>query len=102
MNDIEIINSDSERLELAGVLNKQNIKELWDQRGSLFTSEPQIVIDLAKLNHCDSAGLAFLLCLQKEAIASGRGLTFVNIPQQMQQLITLSHLDDILNSKQCL
>ena len=102
MNDFESNRTASGLTEFSGVLDKKNVNHIWQQRQGLLENDTPHVIDLAKITRCDSAGLALLVCLKKEAEQSGLGLTFTNIPQHLQQLIGLSHLDDILNRQQSL
>jgi len=81
---------------LTGVIGKKTVASLWRQRHILKPNNKKIVIDLVNIQHSDSAGLALLTCLLKEAVDSNHGLSFTNIPHQVQQLIELSHLEDIL------
>lgn len=43
-------------------------------------------IDLAAVTHCDSAGVALLIELQRSARSSGRSLSFTNMPKQLREL----------------
>ena len=97
MTDIEIKQSSSGHFIFAGVLDQKTVPKIWLQRNILKAENDNIVIDLAEVSHSDSAGLAFLTCLQSEAITAKQQLSFINIPQQLKQLIELGRLDDILN-----
>ena len=59
----------------------------------------KLVIDLAKIDQSDSAGLALLVCLQSETIQSKHQIFYINIPAQLQQLIKLNQLEDVLSCK---
>ncbi|RLA04329.1 MAG: anti-sigma B factor antagonist [Gammaproteobacteria bacterium] len=100
MNNYQLIQSDQGQYQLTGVLTKQTVTRLWQQRNELIAKENNLIIDLAGVTHSDSAGLALLTCLQKEAIHAKQSLSFINYPLQIKQLIELSHLEDILNPAQ--
>lgn len=52
-------------------------------------------IDLGGVTHCDSAGAALLLELQRQAQAQNRPLTFRNTPQQLRELLTFFGVDKL-------
>ncbi len=89
---------------IKGILDQNTVPEYWKQRQtfySTFNSKSSMrVIDLSNVTHCDSAGLAFLINLLKESNEANSTLSFINIPYQLQQLIKLSHLEDILKEGQ--
>ena len=100
MNNQENQKKSSIQYKLTGVLDQKTVPELWQQRNKTYPLNGNNVIDLTSVSHCDSAGLAFLTCLQSEAIASKQLLSFINIPQQLHQLIELNRLEDVLNCQQ--
>ena len=100
MNSYELKKISAGNFLLSGVINKKTVSELWKNRQVLQANNDAISIDLTNITHSDSAGLALLICLQKEAVQSKIQITFVQIPDQLQQLIKLSHLQDILNARQ--
>ena len=99
MNNIQLVKKSEGQFLLSGVLDQKTIPDVWLTRKQL-KSDKHLVIDLAELTHSDSAGLAFLTCLQSDAIKSQQSLLFINIPHQLQQLIELSRLEDVLNTEQ--
>lgn len=62
----------------------------------LFAETKDPVIDLAGVEHANSAGLALLLEWMAAARRDGRGLRFVNLPDSLRRLAALSHLDALL------
>jgi phospholipid transport system transporter-binding protein len=100
MNKIEIIKQADGQFALTGILNKETVTSLWTKRNQLTPLDQSILIDLAGITKSDSAGLALLICLKKEALKEKKEIIFTNIPEQLQQLIALSHLEDILTTKQ--
>ncbi|MCP3672896.1 MAG: STAS domain-containing protein [Gammaproteobacteria bacterium] len=101
MTEIVIIKSAEGQFQLSGILDQKTVSKVWPQRAQL-KSDKKLVIDLAGVTHSDSAGLAFLTCIQSDAIKSQQSLSFINIPHQLQQLIELSRLEDVLNTELCL
>ena len=99
MSEIELIKSAEGQFLLSGILDQKTVPKVWLQRAKL-RSDKNLVIDLTGITHSDSAGLAFLTCIQNDAIKSQQSLSFINIPHQLQQLIELSRLEDVLNTEQ--
>ncbi|MHB8348004.1 MAG: STAS domain-containing protein [Acidiferrobacterales bacterium] len=56
----------------------------------------ELVLDLGAVTQVDSAGLGLVIEWLRLAHASGRVLRFVNIPAQMQVLISVNGLQDVL------
>ncbi len=102
MSNIKIIENAEGHFQLQGKLDHNTVSKLWHQRKKLISDKEQLVIDLTSITHSDSSGLAFLTCLLSEVLKSNKLLVYVNIPEQLQKLITLSHLEDVLNYKQTL
>jgi len=99
MNEIELTKSTEGQFLLSGILDQKTVPIVW-QRKAQLKSDKNLVIDLAGITHSDSAGLAFLTCIQSDAMKSQQSLSFINIPHQLQQLIQLSRLEDVLNTEQ--
>ena len=97
MAKFKIIQSSAGRFSLTGILDQKTVPKLWQKRNKLIAEDDNLILDLAGITHSDSAGLAFLTCLQSEVMESQQQLTFINIPNQLQQLIKLSRLEDVLN-----
>jgi len=100
VSNIKIIINSTDNILLEGKLNQKTVSGLWQQRNKFIAENGRLVIDLSSITNSDSSGLAFLTCLQKEAIKAKQQLSFVNIPNQLQKLITLSGLEDVLNYNQ--
>ncbi|MEY6432802.1 STAS domain-containing protein [Thioalkalicoccus limnaeus] len=62
----------------------------------LFTETKDPVIDLAGVEHANSAGVALLLEWMADARRDGRRLRFVNLPDSLRRLAALSHLEALL------
>ena len=83
-----------------GVMDKRSVAKNWAQLKRKLTDTTDTIIDLSKVHQSDSAGIALLICLQKQAHNHKKQLAFINIPRQVQQLIELNHLQDVLKAGQ--
>ena len=100
MSKFEQVENSNGKFLLSGSLDQKTVSKLWQQKNILVANDNKIVIDLSTIKHSDSAGLALLVCLQSNAKQSQYQLSYINIPQQLQQLITLNNLEDVLNCEQ--
>lgn len=85
------------RYLISGTLTFETVKEVWEQRTQLFSGHEPIVIDLSKVAHCDSAGVALLLALLRESKKKKQGVAFSGVPKQMADIIQLSGLQGIIS-----
>ena len=53
-------------------------------------------VDLAGITAADSAGVAFLLELTRQAKVAGKKLTFANCPSQLRGLVDFFELNDVV------
>lgn len=81
---------------VTGALALETVRDLWKRKSALLTPGGQVTFDLAAVERTDSAGLALLVSLLREARASGTTLQFANIPDQLRSLARLSGIDDLL------
>ncbi|MFT5521543.1 MAG: phospholipid transport system transporter-binding protein [Enterobacterales bacterium] len=100
MSKVELLKQADGQFALTGILSKKTASSLWTKRSQFTPLDHNITIDLVGITKSDSAGLALLICLKKEALKAKAEMFFTNIPEQLQQLITLSHLEDILTTRQ--
>ena len=98
MSSFELTKQLNGQFILSGIINKNTATRIWAKRKQLQPKDGSITIDLKDITESDSAGLALLICLKKQAHDSKSLLSFTNIPEQLQQLIDLSHLEDILKA----
>jgi phospholipid transport system transporter-binding protein len=83
-------------LRLEGALDQHTVGRLFQDSRRLFAASPPASVDLAALQHVDSAGLALLLEWQAWARRAGRTLTLRHAPAPLLQLARLSELDELL------
>jgi anti-anti-sigma factor len=87
------------QLSLTGQLDQLTVTKLWSQRQQLLDAceQSNIVINLEHVDQTDTAGIAFLACLQAVASKQNLELKYINPPNQMQNLINLAGLENILS-----
>ena len=83
-------------LHLRGVLDRETLLPLWQQRDSIM--QHTACIDVAALERVDSAGLALLVHLQQSVRQRGESLRFTGITDKLDSLITLYNLQDIIRA----
>jgi phospholipid transport system transporter-binding protein len=83
-------------LFLEGVLDFDTVPALLPRLKSTLKPLNAVVIDLSAVTYTNSAGVALLLDMLRKSQAQKINITFNNIPQDMQDIITLSGLQDVL------
>lgn len=73
---------------IAGTLIGDDVIALWPKRHGLIPPEIDNLV-LTELSHSDSAGVAFLLALWRQAKQSGRRVTLSSPSSQLRKLINL-------------
>ena len=87
-------------LLLSGVLDYSTGSALRKQGQALVKASTgtALVLDCAGVVKSSSVGLSLLLCLQRDAIAAGKSLTFRALPRDMQQIAEVCQLTGILSA----
>ncbi|MGY4492483.1 STAS domain-containing protein [Pseudomonas sp. TE3610] len=87
-------------LLLSGVLDYSTGSALRKQGQALVKASTgaALVLDCAGVVKSSSVGLSLLLCLQRDAIAAGKSLTFRALPRDMQQIAEVCQLTAILSA----
>ena len=67
------------------------------ERGRAAIRGGQTVFDLSRLKSSDSSGVAVLMAMLREARASNKPLSFLNLPVSLKSLLTLYGVDHLLN-----
>ncbi len=82
--------------ELSGRMTFQTVPQFLTHTAVwLNDSNGSVVIDLSKVTLADSAGVALMLEWLRQARIAKRDLTFVNFPEQVQHLISVSGLSNV-------
>lgn len=81
---------------LAGDLSFSSVPDLMKGMDIRSVDGDHISIDLAGVTRSDSAGLALLVEWLRESERLGKGITFLNMPAQMQSIARICGLGEIL------
>ncbi|MGH8580390.1 MAG: STAS domain-containing protein [Gammaproteobacteria bacterium] len=81
---------------VTGPLDSYSIDGGFQDVDTMFQSGPGKVLDLSGVERFDSAGLAFLVELQRRARRAGVRLNYKNIPRRMRTVASVYGLDEIL------
>lgn len=81
---------------LVGDLTFETVMPLCQQVKKEFSLNSSHVLNLAKVEHCDSASLILLLTIIELFSGSQYRVSFVNVPKAIRTLITLYNLQTII------
>lgn len=84
-------------LILKGALNQYSVESALAQSNSLLPTGQSVTVNLHHVTDCDSASLAFLMALLREAKKRNTTLTFIHMPTQMRDLGRISGINPILS-----
>ncbi|OAN16547.1 anti-sigma B factor antagonist [Photobacterium jeanii] len=80
---------------LSGRLERDTVSAFWRQRAAWLPTESQVTLDLSAVERVDSAGMVMLLHLCQAVAHSGGHLTLHHVPEQLNTLLRLSHVDSL-------
>jgi phospholipid transport system transporter-binding protein len=84
-------------LQLPEVLTQGTARVCLQQLGAALAAEPAaVLVDAAGLKRFDSAALALLLSLRRQALALGKSFATLNLPQRLADLARLYGIDSLL------
>lgn len=86
----------AKHFRITGDLTLATVTEVMAQAAPLFSDVTEITVDLADVNHSDSAGLAILIEWMRVAAAANKTIVFQHIPKQMMAIAQTTGLDTIL------
>lgn len=87
----------SERVEITGPLDADRVPRLLaDIKRWLADTGDTLRIELSGVERADSAGIAFLLEVQRRATSAGKSAEFRNPTEQLRGLARFCELDDVL------
>lgn len=88
---------DGNQVVIKGELNMRTVPALAETAHALLTHlNGEVAVDLSGVSRADSAGLALLIDLQRLARRQQCDIRFLHLPEQLNQILHLSELDDIL------
>lgn len=83
--------------KLSGLLTITTVSDLWSQSTTLFAGDtPEVILDLADVSQSDSAGVALLIALVRQARMNKKKICFTHLPAQMLAMLKVSGLEQVL------
>lgn len=82
-----------------GPMTFDSVSELWSDSRGLFSAGEVLDIDLSRVSHTDSAGLALLIQWLRESAMGGGTMKFSNPPEQLLAIAGASNLDGLLGAR---
>lgn len=85
-------------IRLEGPLNRETVPNAWPQQSRDLSdiSGKDIQLDLHKVSHIDTAGLAWLVHVYKECRQRSLALTIINSPPSLHKLAKISNVEALL------
>jgi phospholipid transport system transporter-binding protein len=99
MKNVDIQTNSSGQLEIIGELSFNTIPKLRDIGCHFITKNEQPIFNLQHVISEDNSGVVLLTSLTRFAKKRGKTIYFINLPNQLQDVIKLSGLEDILPIK---
>jgi phospholipid transport system transporter-binding protein len=90
-----MIRREGARMVVSGAVTLGNVAALLEE-GRRHIAEGAQTVDLAEVSEMDSALLALLLAWLREARASGRSLSFINLPASLKTIARLYGVDALI------
>lgn len=84
-------------VQVSGDLNRDSVPQAWSTRDDWLPANSDVVMDLAGVDHVDSAGLALLIRLKSEIESAGNTLSLRNVNKQLQQFAAVSGVTGLLS-----
>lgn len=84
-------------LFVEGQINFTTVTAICDKGLQLMSTMQQVIVDLQKLEFCDSSGLALCTAWMRKMRADKKSLVFINLPSFMHDLVRVHGLDAILS-----
>lgn len=81
---------------ISGPLDFDTVPVLNASNRSLIAQTPQIVFDLSQVTTSDNTGVALLVALTSYAKGVGKKITYINLPQQLLELIQACGVREML------
>lgn len=83
-------------VDLKGELTRQTVMNISKKSIKQVVSQQCSIVNLQQISRIDTAGLAWLFYILEQASITNCDLTFSNIPEKLNKLISLSGVDGFL------
>lgn len=91
-----LLNDAPATLGVAGVLDFETAALALQAIRSALSTSQAVLLDLASVSRCDSAGLACVVAAVAEAARHGRKLQVIHMPAGMQALASVCEVDQLI------
>ena len=89
---------ENDQLVFKGELTRATVPTVWAAREQWqTTAQTRLVVDLAAVDHVDSAGVAMLLQLKRLLAAEQRELSLAQPSQQFRAIVDVSGATELFN-----
>lgn len=100
MTDLQVTSRNDGLIALSGALNRKTVVGAWANAQAELDHYQQkelaVSLDLAGVDHVDTAGLAWLLDLFAQRQAKNQTLSILNTPVSLLKLAKISNVNSIL------
>ena len=90
------IQQEDQKAIFSGALTRATIVPAFDKKYRHLVDSERVIIDLAKVNQIDTAGLAWILLLIELAAKNSCHISLTNLPDDLLKLAKLSAVDTLL------
>lgn len=87
----------TDEVALVGDLDRDSVPKAWAERQNWLPQKDIVILDLARVAHVDSAGLAFLIRLRSQLVENKQSLSLRNLNEQLQQFARVSGVEGLLS-----
>tara|TARA_R110002110_G_scaffold121431_2_gene297192 strand:+ start:21458 stop:21754 length:297 start_codon:yes stop_codon:yes gene_type:complete len=87
---------DNKKIIVDADLTRATVEQLLEQIKPLIVYDDKITVNLQKAGTCDSASLAFLVAVLREAKLKRSQIIFSQVPQKMIDLGRVSGIDGLI------
>lgn len=88
---------DGNQVVVSGDLDRNSVPAAWSNRQQWLPDTGHVTVDLAGVNHVDSAGLALLIRIKSQLDARGQSLSLQSVNQQLEQFARVSGVEALLS-----
>jgi len=96
LSKFELADNGAGRFKLSGDMSFDTAEQILRASEKLFKQQEKIEIDLAGVQHTDSAGLALLLEWAGRAKRAGNEICFVAIPDKVRAIAVTAEVEALL------
>ena len=84
------------RFHVQGDMTFSSVRDLLQRSYELFSTVQELEVDLSRVEHADSAGLALVLEWMAQAAERNAKIVFIGIPEPMISIARLCQVESLL------